>query len=577
VKGLTSVIHVLLKEKKDIILSIVYGVIGGLTAVALFSSSGYLISKAALVPPIYALMILVSIVKLLGLISAASRYGERLYSHRGTFTMLSNLRVSFYEKLEPLAPSLFNRYRSGDLLARIVGDVEALQNFFLRVFYPPIVVMLVFFVTIFFTAFFSLEAAIILLIGLLLTTIIVPAFIGLKLRRAHRNVRESRAKLSTDVTELLVGFRDLKIYQQVANKEKEVLTSANEYLEEQEKKSAHQLFGESASTFISLIITVAVLAVCSYLVVVGDLNGLFLAMLTMISLTVFENTTAMAAFPSHLQDSRQAAARLHAVIDNAKKEESIQVQPNEASIQLYGAPFIRVEGVHFTYPDDNRDMLKNVSFDLPKGSKTAIVGPSGSGKSTVMQLLLKMYPVRDGRISINTQPIEQISQGSIWENTNVVLQKNHFFYGTLRENLELAKNDLKDEEMMEVLRKVELSHLSLDEQVLEKGENLSGGEKQRLAIARAILKGAHFWLLDEPSSSLDALTEATVTSYLFEQAASDTVVLISHRLTGLEKMDQIIVMDQGEIIETGTYNELIANKGYFYQLKKIEQNVFIGN
>uniref|UniRef100_UPI003017D348 ABC transporter transmembrane domain-containing protein n=1 Tax=Oceanobacillus massiliensis TaxID=1465765 RepID=UPI003017D348 len=179
-KGLGTVIKVLLKEKKDIILSIICGFIAGIAAVGLFSSSGYLISKAALAPPIYTLMVLVAIVKLLGIVSALSRYGERYFSHRGTFTMLGNLRVNFYERLEPLAPAIFQRYRSGDLLARITGDVETLQNYFLRVFYPPIVIVLVFLVTIFMTAFFSIQAAMIILLGFLLTTFIIPAFFGLR-------------------------------------------------------------------------------------------------------------------------------------------------------------------------------------------------------------------------------------------------------------------------------------------------------------------------------------------------------------------------------------------------------------
>ena len=156
-KDLRFVIKILLLEKKDIFYSILFGFLSGITAVSLFASSGYLISKAALTPPIYTLMILVASIKLLGIISAVSRYGERYFSHRGTFTMLSNIRVSFYKRLEPLAPTIFHQYRSGDLLARIVGDVEALQNFFLRVFYPPIVLMLVFLYTIFITAFFSIE------------------------------------------------------------------------------------------------------------------------------------------------------------------------------------------------------------------------------------------------------------------------------------------------------------------------------------------------------------------------------------------------------------------------------------
>src|SRR5699024_10757558 len=200
-KNLTGVIKIMMIEKKDIILSILFGFIAGITAVGLFSASGYLISKAALTPPIYTLMIVVSVVKLLGLISAASRYGERYFSHRGTFTMLSNVRVAFYKRLEPLAPKILHRFRSGDLLSRIVGDVETLQNFFLRVFYPPVVLFLVFLTTILFTVFFSVHVAIILLIGYFLTVFVVPALFTMKQRKINTSVRDRRGELSTETTE----------------------------------------------------------------------------------------------------------------------------------------------------------------------------------------------------------------------------------------------------------------------------------------------------------------------------------------------------------------------------------------
>ncbi|WP_067724843.1 thiol reductant ABC exporter subunit CydC [Oceanobacillus damuensis] len=572
-KGLGSVITVLLKEKRDIILSIICGVLAGITSVGLFSSSGYLISQAALAPPIYTLMVLVAVVKLLGIISAVSRYGERYFSHRGTFTMLSNLRVSFYEKMEPLVPAIFQKYRSGDLLARIVGDIETLQNYFLRVFYPPIVIVLVFLVTIFFTSIFSLEAALIILAGLLLTTFIVPALFGWRQQNIDRRVRESRGELSTEVTEFLYGFRDLKIYQQVNKKESELLHSSDAYLEEQERENFQKIFSESVNTFVSLLVSVSVLAVGAYLVTTGQLNGVFLALLVMISLTVFENTTAMAIYPSYLQDSRQAVSRLDTVVN----DQEYHLPDNNNDTVMKGiAPSVEVKNMCFSFPGEKRNTLKDISFSLPEGSKTAIVGASGSGKSTIMQLLLKIYPPSDGMIAYNQQSIEKLSQETIWENVNVVLQSNHFFYGTVRENLELAKGGLNEEEMQHILRNVQLDHLSLDDQVMEKGGNLSGGEKQRLALARAMLRRAPFWLLDEPTSSVDAVTEKELYDRLLELAQDDTVVLISHRLTGLEKMDQIIVMEQGLIIEQGTYDELMGRKGYFYQMKEIEQSVFGG-
>lgn len=587
-KDLANVVKLMMIEKKDVLLSILFGFIAGITGVGLFSASGYLISKAALLPPLHALIILTSTVKLLGFIRAISRYAERLFSHRATFTILSHLRVSFYEKLVPLAPGIFHKFRSGDLLARIVGDVESLQNFFLRVFYPPMVLVMVFLSTMLFTTFFSIYIALLLLVGLLFTVLIVPAWFARRQMNIDHHVRENRGALSTEVAQLLHGFRDLKIYQQLEKKEEQVLAASDRYIEEQKNENINVLYSESANSFVALFMTWLVLGVGAYLVVNDQLAGIFLAMLVMTSMTVFEDVGPMAAFPNHLQDNSYAATRLFSVVraesDDKVEQEQEQGQAQDQAqdqadvvkrLQLPDGqpPDIRMDHVTFTFPNEWRKTLDDVSLSIPAGSKTAIVGPSGSGKSTLLQLLLKIVPTQQGSVMINDLPIEQVEQESIWKAANVVLQSNHFFYGTIRDNLLIDDHDISDEQMLSVLAKVKLEHLSLIDAVLERGENLSGGEKQRLAMARAMLKGGRFWILDEPTSSVDALTERAIYEQLFAHANDDTVIVVSHRLTGLEQMDQIIVMEHGKVIEAGAFDELIAQEGYFYKLKQLERNL----
>ncbi|MET3506373.1 thiol reductant ABC exporter subunit CydC [Halalkalibacter oceani] len=568
-KELAAVMKLMLHEKRDIVYSVIAGFLAGIAAVGLFASSGYLISKGALMPPLYALTVTIAFVKLFGFLRALGRYVERYYSHRATFTMLSRLRLSFYEKLEPLAPSLFQTYRSGDLLARIVGDVESLQHFFLRVFYPLVVLLLVFFATIVFTAFYSVAIALVLLTGLFLTGVLIPAWFALRQRRLNSNLRDKRGELSTEVTEFLYGFKDLTLYQQQANKEAELSRAAAEYVGEQEREGRQILASRAVNTAASLLVSWVVLALGAYLVTTGELDGLFLAMLVMISLTVFENATPMAAFPSYFEDSRSAARRLASVVEQPAQTET------EAELQSPGneVPEIWFERVSYTYPGEGRRALTDISLELKRGSKTAIVGASGSGKSTVLQLLLGIVGPEQGVVRWNGSELRQLSKEKIWEQANVVLQENHFFYGTIRDNLQLASSEANDQEMKAVLKRVALEHLSLDDQVLEKGENLSGGEKQRLALARAMLKQARVWLLDEPTSSVDALTEERLYQELFRQAEGATVVLVSHRLTGLERMDQIIVMEDGRIVEAGSFEELMKANGYFYQMKEIEKDV----
>ncbi|MFC0523792.1 thiol reductant ABC exporter subunit CydC [Pontibacillus salicampi] len=570
-KDLQIVLKELAFEKRDILLSVLFGFLAGITAVGLFASSGYLISKAALTPPIYTLSIMIAFLKLFGFARAFGRYVERYFSHRATFTILSRLRVSFFERIEPLAPRIFREYRSGDLLARIVGDIDRLQHFFLRVFYPPIVLVLIFLATIFFTTFFSLSISLLLLLGVGITGFVLPGWFYYKQRTMEPQVRKNRGMLSTEVTEFFYGFKDLKLNQKLSAKQKQLEEVSNTYVAEQEQEGKAEVFHQSLSTMATLVVSWLVITVGSYLVVQGDLNGIFLAMLVMISLTAFENATPMSLVPGYLQDSRVAAKRLYSSVERrstSEKEEGARL-PEERAYT------IDMEEVSFAYPKETRLSVNAVSLHLKAGEKVAIVGPSGSGKSTLLELLLSFYPDFDGAIRLNKNNIDEVEESDLWAKTNVVLQHNHFFYGTIRDNIQLAKDDATDEEIREALAKVQLDHFDVEQEVLEKGENLSGGEKQRLAIARTLLKSAHVWLLDEPTSSVDVITEQAIFRHLLTQAQNDTVLLVSHRLIGLENMDRIIVMDEGEIIESGTWDELMKQQGYFFEMKQIEQSILV--
>ncbi|WP_298832677.1 thiol reductant ABC exporter subunit CydC [uncultured Planococcus sp.] len=562
--------HVLkqtLMEKKDVSIAILFGFLAGIASVALMGSSGYLISKAALTSQMTTLVVMAACLKLFGFASALSRYGERLYSHRATFTMLSYLRVSFFERLAPLAPGIFGKYRSGDLLSRIVGDVESLQNFLLRVFYPPVVLGIVLLSTIFFSSFFSMGIAVVMLIGLLLTVVAVPALFSIRKRRTDGQVRADRGNLAVEATEFLYGFRDLKIHQKLGAKEQQLKSDAAYYNEGQKKEGLEENLAQSINSLVALLVSFFVLGVGAYFVAAGELNGLYLAMLVMISIAAFENVAPMAAFPAYFEESRKAAVRLEEIV----AEPALQ----QGTVQLPSGPLdIKLTGASFSYPGEKGLAVDDVSVHLKPGTKTAIVGPSGSGKSTLMQLMLNVFPLDHGQLSIGGKPVETLAQESIWREMNVVLQENHFFYGTIRSNLLIADPSASDEQMEQVLAKVQLELFPLEMNVEEKGQNLSGGQKQRLAIARALLKGKSLWLLDEPVSSVDSLTGHAIYQELFQQGENDLFVIISHDLAGLEKMDQIIVMENGRIVETGSYEELMKKKSYFHQLKQIENSVF---
>lgn len=556
----------MLQERKDILLSILCGFIAGTAGVTLFSASGYLISQTVFGPPLYTLIVLTSMVKLLGFLRAASRYGERLYSHRATFSMLSRLRTSFFAKLIPVTPGILNKNRSGDLLARIVGDVESLQNYFLRVAYPPIIVVMVFLSTVLFTSVFSFWIACLLVLGMLITAFVVPAIVLLGQRKIHGRVRKQRALLSTEVTEVLYGFRDLKVYGRLAQREQQLQQASGLLTMEQQKAAGHLLRGQSMHIFVTYLVTWGVLALSAFLIMDGAFAGVFLAMLILATQTVFEEAAAMATLPAYKQDSEHAAKRLTETVQTS----DVQTAQPGGQWSADQAISMELSRVTFQYEGEWRPALSDISLHFSPGSKTAIVGPSGSGKSTIIDLLLKLRTPTSGDIQLNDVSVKNLDEASIWQTANVVFQQSHFFRGTIRDNLLLNGEEHSDEQLTAVLDKVQLPHLSLGDTVYEKGENLSDGEKQRLALARAMLRTGRLWLLDEPTSSLDYVTEQRVFHHLLEQAAHDTLILISHRLTGMEHMDRIVVLEEGCVVEAGTYSELMQQKGCFYGMKEIE-------
>ncbi|WP_018754032.1 thiol reductant ABC exporter subunit CydC [Paenibacillus sanguinis] len=565
-KELAIFTQAMIKERKDIGLAILGGFIAGLAGVILFSASGYLISETVFAPPLYTLIVLTSLVKILGLVRAASRYGERLYSHRATFSLLSHLRTTFFSRLVPLMPGILNKQRSGELLARIVGQIESLQFYFLRVAYPPVMVVMVFLATVLFTSYFSVWVAILFVLGMLTTAFVIPAIVMLGQRKRHGRVHEQRSAFSSEVAEMLYGFRDLKVYGQLKQREEQLQAASRQLTADQKADALNLLRGQSMHTFLTFFVSWGVLVLGGYLIMQGSLAGVFLAMLVMASNTVFEEAAPMATLPAYKQDSEYAAQRLTETVLAADIPEK---QPGG---KLTGNPAFSIDitNLSFQYEDEWRPALHEVSLSLPSGSKTAIVGPSGSGKSTLLELLLKLRKPTGGELRINGISVAELDEGDLWRKTNVVLQQGHFFRGTIRDNLLLESDQPSDTELLSVLEQVQLKDKGLDEPVFEKGENLSDGEKQRLALARAMLRPGMLWLLDEPTSSLDYVTAERVFQSLLKYAEKATLLLVSHRLGGLEMMDQIVVMDQGRVVETGTYAELMELKGYFYELKKIE-------
>ncbi len=540
-------------DKKDVLLAMTAGTISGLTAVALFAQSGLLISKAALMPPFYIILILTAFLKLFGVTKSVSKYAERFISHRVTFRFMSAVRIHFFKRLLPHA-NLLNTYKSGDLLNRITSDVEVLQNFFLRVIYPPCIAFLVFMATILFTLWFSPWMALLLMVGFILTSTVVP-YILYALRKEPSS--DEKTIFTNEATEYFYGYRDLQLHHQLDAKEQSLQTWSSRYAQAKRKELDREHSARFWNQLISLMTTFFIVGTGAYLTSTNNLDGLYLAMLILIALTVFESAVPLSMLPTYARQTRAAVNRL---------EEITPLRQSAGSVLLPDKPpCITCQEVSYHYSTMTRPALLDINLNIAAGEKVAIVGASGSGKSTLLQLMMKEVLPTSGELTIGTCPISSIKEQSLHERMGVMLQHNHFFSGTIRENLQMAKSTATDEEMQQALAKAAISK-RLDNQVLEKGGNLSGGEKQRLALARLLLKQGAFWLLDEPFTSLDVKTENQLFNTLLAEADGKTLVLITHNLTGLDKMDRIYVMDNGKITESGTYGHLLQKRGLFYEM-----------
>ncbi|OIJ20080.1 thiol reductant ABC exporter subunit CydC [Anaerobacillus alkalidiazotrophicus] len=566
-KELFTLTKVMLSEKKAILLAILLGFLAAISSVGLLGTGGYLISQSALHPPLYTLTLTILFVRFFGLSRAASRYAERYFSHKATFSILGKLRVYFYDKIEPLAPALFSSYRSGDLLSRVVADVERLQYFFLRVFYPPLVMIVVFITTGIVIYTFSIFMAFVLLFGLVIVGFVIPFIFTYLTENIGYHLRQKRSLISVQITEFLFGFTDLRTNRRLKDKQSDIARTSKELIEEQEKDGMLAAKGESISLSAAFVIAWVMLVVGVTFVESGVLNGVFLAMLVLMTLTVFEVATPMAVIPGHLEESRVAARRLFQLTKH-----QTDVEEDFSSTEVPTTPVkITFSDVAFSYPNAERLALNKITFELEAKEKIAIVGASGSGKSSVLNLLLKFYKKFDGDISLGNFQLKNISEEDARRFFGVVAQENHFFNDTVRGNLLVAKPDASDEELQFVLNEMSLHHLQLDTVLSERGFSISGGERQRLAIARMVLKDAPILLMDEPTTGLDSITEQEVLSFLWPKVEGKSVIYITHRLVGLEKMDKIIVFDKSKIVEEGTYEQLMKVKGYFYQLKQLEK------
>lgn len=491
------------------------------------------------------------------ILRTAGRYGERLVTHEATLRLQARLRVWFYERLEPLAPARIEGYRSGDLLSRLRADIDTLDHFYLRLLLPALVAL--FASALFLLFLFWFDARLALIEGLML----VIAGLALPLMSNHlaaaggERINRLQSDLRATLVNDLQGMGELLIDGADRRHAERISRLSHELELEQRRMSrlngiAQGAVGLSANLAMWLMLMSAIPQIGS-----GELPPAQLAMLALFALASFE---AIAPLPSAFLDLGETLAAAKRIFRLVESEPAVR-EP-QTPVPLPPDTAIELKALDFAYGQGRTEALHDISFSLPAGGRLALIGPSGSGKTTLLQLLLKFRTPDRGSITFGGLSLDALSGEALRGRIAVATQQSHLFNTSIRENLLLASPGA-DQAALERVCRLTLLHdfiktqpAGYETRVGETGMRLSGGQARRLTLARALLKDAPILILDEPTEGLDPHTERELMRNILQWAEGRSLLLITHRLTGLEAMDEILLLHEGRIAERGSHAAL---------------------
>ncbi|WP_406452382.1 thiol reductant ABC exporter subunit CydD [Streptomyces sp. NBC_00876] len=550
-------------QRRRLALALLLGSLALGSAVGLMAVSGWLISRASEQPPVLYLMVAVTATRAFGIGRAVFRYAERLVSHDAVLRMLAELRVAVYRSLERIAPAGLRRTRRGDLLSRLVADVDTLQDYWLRWLLPAGTAVVVGVASAGFTGWMLPEAGLVLAAGLLLAGVGVPLVSGACARHAERRLAPARADLATRITDLLGGTAELTVAGALPGRSARTREADGALTRIAARAATATALGGGLTALIAGLTVVAVALVALPAVADGRLAGVELAVVVLTPLAAFEAVTGLPLAAQYRQRVKRSAERVYEVLDAP-----VPVREPAVPAEAPASPFpLEVRGLSARYPGAGHDALDSVDLTLEAGRRIAVVGTSGSGKTTLAQVLLRFLDAREGTYRIGGVEVSSLDGDTVRQLVGLCAQDAHIFDSSIRENLRLARTGATEAELCDALARARLLGWAealpdgLDTLVGEHGARLSGGQRQRLALARALLADFPVLVLDEPAEHLDLPTADALTADLLAATRGRTTVLITHRLVGLEAVDEVVVLEAGAVVQRGPYAALASVDG----------------
>ncbi|EFE93570.1 heme ABC transporter ATP-binding protein/permease CydC [Serratia odorifera] len=552
-------------------LGILLAIITLLASIGLLALSGWFLAASALagLAGLYTFnyMLPAAGVRGAAIFRTAGRYAERLVSHDATFRVLSHLRVFTFKKILPLSPGGMARFRQAELLNRLVADVDTLDHLYLRVISPLVSAAVVIAVVTFGLSFIDPALALTLGSILLLLLLLVPPLFYRLGKPIGGELTALRSQYRTDLTAWLQGQAELVVFGAV-QRFRAALTTTERHWQRRQWQQASLGGKAQALMILASGVTVTLLLWLAANGVGGNNQpGALIALFVFTALACFEALMPVAGAFQHLGQVIASATRVKQLIDQQPEV----IFPNHGP-QAKDSAALSLQQLCFSYPQQPQPVLRNVALQVAAGEHIALLGRTGCGKSTLLQLLTRAWNADSGEILLNGQPLASYAEDTLRAMTSVVSQRVHVFSSTLRENLLLAAPDADDAALKTVLEQVGLGKLlendGLNAWLGEGGRQLSGGEQRRLGVARALLHPAPLLLLDEPTEGLDAETEQQILALLRLHCQGRTLILVTHRLYGLEHMDRICVMDGGQIVEQGNHATLLRLQGRYAQFRQ---------